>query len=195
MNQEFLRPLGPKDLGQGLVTEQVTLAPLPFGTPALVFGIHRRRRDDQMDMRVIVESARMGVQHRDGAGHAGKLPVVLTEGAHGLPGTAHQQIVDDAPLGTGQSPEFGRQGEGDSVALGNHFETFIRDQLDSGRYNNVSEVVRAGLRLLEEREERKQLELDALRAEIAAGRASSPAKSADAVFDRLEAKYAAQANR
>lgn len=82
-----------------------------------------------------------------------------------------------------------------SVALGNHFETFIRDQLDSGRYNNVSEVVRAGLRLLEEREERKQLELDALRAEIAAGRASGAAKSADAVFDRLEAKYAAQADR
>lgn len=82
-----------------------------------------------------------------------------------------------------------------SVALGKHFETFIRDQLDSGRYNNVSEVVRAGLRLLEEREERKQLELDALRAEIAAGRSSGPAKSADAVFDRLEAKYAAQADR
>jgi len=61
--------------------------------------------------------------------------------------------------------------------------------------HNVSEVVRAGLRLLEEREERKQLELDALRAEIAAGRASGPAKSADAVFDRPEAGYAAQADR
>jgi len=48
------------------------------------------------------------------------------------------------------------------------------------------------LRLLEERE---QLELDALRAEIAAGRASSPTKSAEAVFDRLEAKYAAQVER
>ena len=82
-----------------------------------------------------------------------------------------------------------------SVALGNHFETFIRDQVQSGRFNNVSEVVRAGLRLLEEREERKQLELEALRAEIAAGRASGSAKSADAVFDRLEAKYAAQAKR
>ncbi|MBS0457256.1 MAG: type II toxin-antitoxin system ParD family antitoxin [Proteobacteria bacterium] len=82
-----------------------------------------------------------------------------------------------------------------SVALGNHFETFIRDQLQSGRFNNASEVVRAGLRLLEEREERKQLELDALRTEIAAGRASGPAKSVDAVFDRLEAKYAAQADR
>ena len=81
-----------------------------------------------------------------------------------------------------------------SVALGNHFETFIRDQVQRGRFNNVSEVVRAGLRMLEEREERKQLELDALRAEIAAGRASGPGKAADAVFDRLEAKYAAQAD-
>ncbi len=82
-----------------------------------------------------------------------------------------------------------------SVALGNHFESFIRDQVQSGRFNNVSEVVRAGLRLLEEREERKHLELQALRAEISAGRASGPAKAADAVFDRLEAKYAAQADR
>ena len=82
-----------------------------------------------------------------------------------------------------------------SVALGNHFESFVRDQVQSGRFNNVSEVVRAGLRMLEEREERKQLELVALRAEIAAGLASGPARPADAVFDRLEAKYAAQAKR
>lgn len=82
-----------------------------------------------------------------------------------------------------------------SVALGNHFETFVRDQLQSGRFNNASEVVRAGLRLLEEREERKQLELDALRAEIAAGLASGAAKPADEVFDRLEAKYARQVER
>lgn len=80
-----------------------------------------------------------------------------------------------------------------SVALGNHFETFIREQVQSGRFNNVSEVVRAGLRLLEEQEQRKQLELEALRAEIAAGRASGVAKSADEVFDRLEAKYAGRA--
>ena len=69
-----------------------------------------------------------------------------------------------------------------SVALGNHFETFIHDQVQSGRFNNVSEVVRAGLRLLEEREERKHLELNALRAAIAAGRSSNPAKPADGLL-------------
>jgi antitoxin ParD1/3/4 len=80
-----------------------------------------------------------------------------------------------------------------SVALGSHFETFIREQVQSGRFNNVSEVVRAGLRLLEQQEQRNQLELEALRAEIAAGRASGAAKPADEVFDRLEAKYGAAA--
>jgi antitoxin ParD1/3/4 len=79
-----------------------------------------------------------------------------------------------------------------SVALGTHFEQFVRDKVQTGRFNNVSEVVRAGLRLLEESEQRRQLELDALRAEIAAGRASGEPKGADAVFDRLEARYAAQ---
>ncbi|MBQ1783525.1 MAG: type II toxin-antitoxin system ParD family antitoxin [Gammaproteobacteria bacterium] len=79
-----------------------------------------------------------------------------------------------------------------SVALGSHFEGFIRDQLQTGRFNNVSEVVRAGLRLLEESEQRRQLELEALRAEIAAGRASGEPKSADAVFDCIEAKLTTQ---
>ncbi len=41
-----------------------------------------------------------------------------------------------------------------SVALGSHFETFVRHQVESGRYNNASEVVCAGLRLLQE--QRKQ---------------------------------------
>ena len=80
-----------------------------------------------------------------------------------------------------------------SVALGTHFETFVRHQLESGRFNNVSEIVRAGLRLLEESEQRKQLELDALRAEIAAGLASGTRKPAEEVFDRLAAKYRALA--
>jgi len=39
-----------------------------------------------------------------------------------------------------------------SVALRPHFETFNRDQVESGRFNNVCEVARASLRLLEDTE-------------------------------------------
>lgn len=82
-----------------------------------------------------------------------------------------------------------------SVALGSHFETFLRDQVEQGRFNNASEVVRAGLRLLEEGEQRRQLELQALRAEIAAGRASGPGKPAKDVFAGLESKYRTAATK
>ena len=39
-----------------------------------------------------------------------------------------------------------------SISLGNYFEQFIQSRISEGRYNNVSEVIRAGLRLLEEEE-------------------------------------------
>ncbi|MFM7774686.1 MAG: type II toxin-antitoxin system ParD family antitoxin [Candidatus Kapaibacterium sp.] len=41
-----------------------------------------------------------------------------------------------------------------SISLGPHFESFISNVLAGGRYNNASEVVRAGLRLLESEEQR-----------------------------------------
>lgn len=41
-----------------------------------------------------------------------------------------------------------------SVALGPHFEDFIQASILSGRYNNASEVVRSGLRLLEIEEQK-----------------------------------------
>lgn len=38
-----------------------------------------------------------------------------------------------------------------SIALNNHFQGFISDQIEDGQFSSASEVVRAGLRLLEER--------------------------------------------
>jgi antitoxin ParD1/3/4 len=45
-----------------------------------------------------------------------------------------------------------------SISLGNYFDNFIQSSISSGRFKNASEVVRAGLRLLEE-EENKTLAL------------------------------------
>jgi len=39
-----------------------------------------------------------------------------------------------------------------SVSLGNYFDQFVSSQVSAGRYKNVSEVIRAGLRLLEDEE-------------------------------------------
>ncbi len=39
-----------------------------------------------------------------------------------------------------------------SISLGDYFEQFVQTQITAGRYKNVSEVIRAGLRLLENEE-------------------------------------------
>jgi antitoxin ParD1/3/4 len=41
-----------------------------------------------------------------------------------------------------------------SITLGNHFEDFVQNRISTGRYKNASEVIRAGLRLLEEEEDK-----------------------------------------
>ncbi|MGB5941343.1 MAG: type II toxin-antitoxin system ParD family antitoxin [Leeuwenhoekiella sp.] len=41
-----------------------------------------------------------------------------------------------------------------SVSLGNYFDEFVGSQVAAGRYKNVSEVIRAGLRLLENEEDK-----------------------------------------
>ena len=45
-------------------------------------------------------------------------------------------------------------GRNTSISLGNHFEDFVGDKIATGRYNNASEVIRAGLRLLEDEEKK-----------------------------------------
>jgi putative addiction module antidote protein, CC2985 family len=41
-----------------------------------------------------------------------------------------------------------------SIALGDYFESFVENKISQGRYKNASEVIRAGLRLLESEENR-----------------------------------------
>jgi len=53
-----------------------------------------------------------------------------------------------------------------SYSIGKHFEDMIDSLIESGRYSTASEVMREGLRLVEEREERRKAKLEALRAEI-----------------------------
>jgi antitoxin ParD1/3/4 len=43
-------------------------------------------------------------------------------------------------------------GRNTSVSLGDHFENFVDNRISTGRFQNASEVIRAGLRLLEEEE-------------------------------------------
>ena len=62
-----------------------------------------------------------------------------------------------------------------SVALGDYLHRFVEQKVREGRFGNASEVVRAGLRLLEERETK----IAALRAAVQEGLDSGPAQSFD----------------
>jgi antitoxin ParD1/3/4 len=68
-----------------------------------------------------------------------------------------------------------------SIALSEHFQEFIRDQIASGEYETASEVVRDGLRLLE----RRKKAVDPIQAALNEALASGPAEEFDfAAFKR-----------
>lgn len=67
-------------------------------------------------------------------------------------------------------------GRNTSVSLGNYFEDFVDNKISKGRYKNASEVIRAGLRLLEEEENR----VTALKVAINEGIESGIAKNFNA---------------
>ena len=56
-----------------------------------------------------------------------------------------------------------------SFSLGERFENFIAAQVASGRYGNASDVVRAGLRLLEDQEQLREVTLEGVRADLQKG--------------------------
>jgi antitoxin ParD1/3/4 len=70
-----------------------------------------------------------------------------------------------------------------NVNLTNDLDRFVATKVKSGRYENASEVVRAGLRTLEREEQQYEAKLAALRAAIDAGDASGIARGG--VFGRV----------
>ncbi len=70
-----------------------------------------------------------------------------------------------------------------SITLGEHFEQFVSDSISAGRYQTVSEVIRAGLRKLEDDDHK----LEALRDRLAAGERSPKVKnfSSDKFLDKM----------
>ena len=72
-------------------------------------------------------------------------------------------------------PKLLIMGKNTSVSLGDYFEEFVESRIAEGRYKNASEVLRAGLRLLEEEENK----LAALKSAMQEGINSGVAKNFD----------------
>jgi len=71
-----------------------------------------------------------------------------------------------------------------SFILGKHFDSFVAEQVSTGRYANAADVIRSGLRLLEEREAR----LESLRAALLEGERSGVAGPLDIARIKRDAR-------
>lgn len=75
-----------------------------------------------------------------------------------------------------------------SYTIDKHDEALIDGLVESGRYKSASDVVRAGLRLVEQREQDYKTKLTELRAEIQKGIDSGPAEDVGDLFARIKAE-------
>ncbi|MFS8980890.1 type II toxin-antitoxin system ParD family antitoxin [Cupriavidus necator] len=81
-----------------------------------------------------------------------------------------------------------------SADLGQQLERYVTELVASGRYGSKSEVLREGVRLIQDREA-QLMALDAALAQSLADADAGRGTDAATVFDRLEAKYRAAAGR
>ena len=80
-----------------------------------------------------------------------------------------------------------------SFKLGEHFEGFISNLIEEGRYNNASEAMREAMRLLEERETKHQTKLEALRKMLVEGEESGESESTvEDIFQEVKARFDAK---
>lgn len=80
-----------------------------------------------------------------------------------------------------------------NVSLTPQLEELVKTKVSSGMYNSASELVREALRLLDERDQVREMRLQALRKAVQEGIDSGPGIPAEEVFSRLRNKYASLA--
>jgi len=76
-----------------------------------------------------------------------------------------------------------------SYVIGEHFEQSIKGQIQQGRYASAREVIRDGLRALEDREKLRALKLETLRTDIQQGINNGPGRPVQVVTAELQVRY------
>jgi antitoxin ParD1/3/4 len=89
--------------------------------------------------------------------------LALASNKNGYPGNGFQyKLPKIGNFNAYSDKQITKMGKNTSISIGLHFDSFIQKQIDTGRYASASEVVRAGLRLLEEEEQKLKLLRQAL---------------------------------